>query len=77
MKSELRVFEILKSAEMKWWEHFLLLFKPKHYSTDGLGTVVEYKCLFGRLYVLRDFQVPPQHPNCRCVLAGNKIESGR
>jgi len=48
---------------------FLLLFKPKKYrlTRDGFFTIV-YKQLFGREYFLKKIRLPPEHPNCRCVI---------
>ena len=52
----------------KWWERLLLRFKPNHYCEDTPLMTLEYKWLFGRMYILRVLSHPPQHCNCRCYL---------
>ena len=63
MKSELRNFEILQLYyNPRWWERFLLLFRPKHYSNPDNDParediVVVYKVLFGKIYVIDSFPI--------------------
>ena len=50
---------------------FLLLFKKKkreEIDLDGFPAIQIYKMLFGIKYILEINQLPPNHPNCRCVL---------
>ena len=49
---------------------FLLLFCKKRYQTQyGLfDKRVEYKRLFGKIYITRECYPPPDHPMCRCAI---------
>jgi len=64
------VFKLRNVSTIKWWEWLLLKFKKKRISYDrGInGWAIEWKQLFGKIYVLRYYQRPPMHPNCRCVV---------
>ena len=67
------IFKQVGMSRIKWWEWFLLKFKPKKISYDSNINewVVEWKRLFGKFYILKYYQVPPQHPNCRCYMEVN------
>lgn len=55
--------------KIKWYIKFLLFFIKTKYYTDKFECVqIEYKDLFGIRYILKQYQIPPNHPNCRCVI---------
>ena len=61
---------------MKWYIKILLKFKRTKFKItiekDCFGMSqegsLEYKILFKKQYRLSWIQLPPQHPNCKCVL---------
>jgi hypothetical protein len=49
-------YEKIPKAEIKWWERVILWFKPKKITDNGLDLTIEFKWLFGRMYVIREYR---------------------
>ena len=55
------------------WERFLLfLVKEKRYidREEIPNTVIVYKKMRCRIYILDIYSIPPEHINCRCAVIG-------
>ncbi len=61
----------LPASKIRWWIRLQLQFKRSLYSRDQgpwADVTIRFKVLRGVMYILETWQVPPLHPNCRCVM---------
>jgi len=60
------MFDIIDTGEAGKWEFFFAkLFGRKMVVVDS-GVKTETRIWRGRIYVIRQYQLPPEHVNCRC-----------
>lgn len=65
-------FQAMKIGNPTLWERFLLLFrkKYKHIEKEPLqDVVIEFKKMFGKIYIVDQYFLPLEHPNCKCYFA--------
>lgn len=56
-----------------WYIKILLFFKSdKFYEDDSENLGILYKVLFNKIYILKEYLIPPKHFNCRCDLQINQ-----
>jgi len=52
------------------WQRFLLFFVKSQKYIDRFempNTVILFKKMFGVIYIVKVYSIPPEHFNCRCA----------
>jgi len=53
--------------EIKWYMYFLLFFVKTKYRNNKYDNIqIKYKKVFGEIYILDMYEIPPFHVNCKC-----------